>query len=94
MAGNAGIAPGSAHKESRIATFNGFAGLALGLVLIALAGYVIYGGIVAATTERAVGQIGRQSRRRAQGDDGRQPDDVLCAESEVQPVINTGTLYT
>jgi hypothetical protein len=55
MAGNAGMAPGSTHQETRIATFNGFAGLAFGIALIALAGYVIYGAIVTATTYRSPG---------------------------------------
>ena len=53
MAVNAGMAPGSTHQEARIATFNGFAGLAVGIALMVVAGYVIYGGIVAATTYRA-----------------------------------------
>ncbi len=38
MAVNAGMAPGSIHQEARITTFNGFAGLAVGIALIAVAG--------------------------------------------------------
>ncbi len=55
MANATGMAPGNAHEEARIATFNGFAGLALGLALIAFAGYVIYGAVAAATTYRSPG---------------------------------------
>jgi regulator of protease activity HflC (stomatin/prohibitin superfamily) len=49
MAGNSAIGQGEVHRESPIITFNGFLWLAIGLALLAIAGWVIYGGILAAT---------------------------------------------
>jgi regulator of protease activity HflC (stomatin/prohibitin superfamily) len=39
---------GDVHTEAPVATYNGFIGLAIGLVLIAVATWLIFGGVVAA----------------------------------------------
>jgi len=48
MGSTAGFGSQDVHQEKPIATFNGFAWLAIGIALLALAAYVIYGGIAAA----------------------------------------------
>ena len=47
--------PGSRdfHRESPIATFNGFVALAVGLALAACAAYLIYGGAIASIAQRS-----------------------------------------
>ncbi len=55
MAGTAVPAAGSVHQESHVATFNGFAWLAVGLALLVFAVYSIGGGIVALSTRGGPG---------------------------------------
>ena len=55
MAGTAVPGSGNVHQETSVTTFNGFAWLAIGLALMALAVYVIGGAIVAATSRGAPG---------------------------------------
>ena len=55
MVGNAVPNNRDVHRESPIATFNGFVALAAGLGLLALAIYVLYGAVIAAVYYRAPG---------------------------------------
>jgi hypothetical protein len=52
MAANSVPATGNVHQENHVATFNGFAWLAVGLALIAAAVYVLWGAIAAAAIYR------------------------------------------
>ena len=55
MAGSAVPSTGNVHQETPVATFNGFAWLSVGLVLLAYAIYVIWGAVAAAATYRSHG---------------------------------------
>ena len=55
MAGTVVTGSGNVHQETGVTTFNGFAWLAVGLALMALAVYVVGGAIVAATTRGSPG---------------------------------------
>ena len=98
------------HEERPVGTYNGFLALAIGLVLLATAGWIFFDGVTVAISARqkivhgAVSMVQMalnelSERRVVDLDDERRAAmvsnllTVLCAESEVQPVVNTGTLY-
>jgi hypothetical protein len=95
MAATAVNAVKHAHEERDIGTWNGFATLGIGLAIIAARQKIVTGAV--SMVEMALNDL--SAKQVVNLDDERKAAMVsnlmivLCAESEVQPVINTGTLY-